>query len=57
MEKIADKIYYNFRKAIERYGLIDENDKIMIGLSGGKDSLALVEFLARKRRAKNLIFR
>ena len=52
MEKIADKIYYNFRKAIERYGLIDENDKIMIGLSGGKDSLALVEFLARKRRAK-----
>jgi tRNA(Ile)-lysidine synthase TilS/MesJ len=24
----------------------------MIGLSGGKDSLALVEFLARKRRAK-----
>jgi tRNA(Ile)-lysidine synthase TilS/MesJ len=52
MEKIADKIYYNFRKAIERYGLIDENDKIMIGLSGGKDSLALVEFLARKKRAK-----
>lgn len=52
MEKIADKIYYNFRKAIERYGLIEENDKIMIGLSGGKDSLALVEFLARKRRAK-----
>jgi tRNA(Ile)-lysidine synthase TilS/MesJ len=52
MEKIADKIYYNFRIAIERYGLIEENDKIMIGLSGGKDSLALVEFLARKRRAK-----
>lgn len=49
--EIADKIYFNFRKAIDRFGLIEENDKIMVGLSGGKDSLALIEFLARKQRA------
>lgn len=30
------------RKAIYRYNLIDENDKIAIGISGGKDSLALL---------------
>lgn len=32
------------------YGLIEEGDRILIGLSGGKDSLALVELLARRSR-------
>lgn len=30
------------RKAIDTYKMIDENDKIAIGISGGKDSLALL---------------
>ncbi|MDD2968738.1 MAG: ATP-binding protein [Lachnospiraceae bacterium] len=30
------------RKAIDTYKLIEENDKIAIGISGGKDSLALL---------------
>ena len=30
------------RKAIDVYELIEENDKIAIGISGGKDSLALL---------------
>lgn len=30
------------------YNLIEENDKILIGLSGGKDSLALVELLGKR---------
>ena len=34
------------RKADERYGLIDEGDKILIGLSGGKDSLCLFKALS-----------
>lgn len=49
--ELQDKIFQKIRKAIDRFGLIEEGDKILIGLSGGKDSLALVEFLARKRRA------
>ena len=27
------------RQAIDAYGMIEENDKIAVGISGGKDSL------------------
>lgn len=30
------------RKAVDEYNLIEENDKIAVGVSGGKDSLALL---------------
>ena len=50
---LTDKIYKKVRKAIDTYGLIEENDKILVGLSGGKDSMALLEFLTRKRMAKH----
>ena len=30
------------RKAIEEYNMIEENDKIAIGLSGGKDSITML---------------
>lgn len=35
------------RAAIEKYNMIEENDKIAIGVSGGKDSLALLYTMAR----------
>lgn len=38
------------RRAIDDYGLIDENDKIAVGVSGGKDSLALLYALSGLRR-------
>lgn len=38
------------RKAIQHYNLIQDNDKICVGLSGGKDSVALTIGLARLRR-------
>ena len=37
------------RKAIDEYGMIEENDKIAIGISGGKDSLTLLYALAHLR--------
>lgn len=38
------------RKAVDEYSLISEGDKIAIGISGGKDSLALLYALAGLRR-------
>ena len=38
------------RKAIEEYHMIEEGDKIAVGLSGGKDSMALLYVLAGIRR-------
>ena len=38
------------RRAVDDYNLIEENDKIAVGVSGGKDSLALLSALAEMRR-------
>ena len=49
-EKTVRRIEKRFSKGLVEYGLIEDGDKILIGLSGGKDSLALVELLARRAR-------
>ena len=38
------------RAAMEKYEMIDDNDKIAVGVSGGKDSLALLYALSEMRR-------
>ena len=38
------------RKAVDDYHMIDDGDKIAIGISGGKDSLTLLHALSRLRR-------
>lgn len=49
-EKTIRRIERRFTKGVVQYGLIAEGDKILIGLSGGKDSLALVELLGKRAR-------
>ena len=49
-EKMLRRIEKRFSRGVVEYGLIEDNDKILIGLSGGKDSLALVELLAKRAR-------
>lgn len=44
------RLYSLVRKGIDRYSLINEGDKIAIGISGGKDSLALLYALAGLRQ-------
>ena len=36
------KILSSMRKAIEKYNMIQEGDKIAVCLSGGKDSITLL---------------
>ncbi|WP_297678251.1 ATP-binding protein [uncultured Bacteroides sp.] len=49
-EKIIRRIEKRFSKGVVEYGLIEDGDNILVGLSGGKDSLALVELLAKRAR-------
>lgn len=44
------RIWRHFNKGIMEYGLLEEGDHILLGISGGKDSLALLEFMARRAR-------
>ena len=39
-----------FRRAIEEFSMIEEGDKIAVGLSGGKDSLLLIYLFSALRR-------
>lgn len=47
---MIQKLLSKFRKCIETYDMIEENDKIAVGLSGGKDSLVLLTLLAKFQR-------
>lgn len=47
-EKLAARLQRRFRKATREFSLIEDGDNILIGLSGGKDSLFLVETLGRQ---------
>ncbi|MEL7568776.1 MAG: ATP-binding protein [Dehalobacterium sp.] len=61
-----DKIIYNFnynqwfltkvKQAIKDFRMIESNDRVMIGLSGGKDSLFLAFVLALLQKYSHLKF-
>ena len=44
------KLLSYLRRGVDDYGMINEGDKITVGVSGGKDSLALLYGLANLRR-------
>lgn len=50
-------IVKKFHKACADYGLIADGDHILVGLSGGKDSLALVELLGQRAQIYKPRFR
>ena len=50
LDKQRDRLTKRFHKACADYGLIADGDHVLIGLSGGKDSLLLTELLGRRAR-------
>ena len=48
--KDLQKVLSRVRLAVERYDMIQDGDRIAVGVSGGKDSLALLCALAELRR-------
>lgn len=49
-EQLFNKVERKVKKALFDYELITDGDRVLIGLSGGKDSLALVDFLGRRSK-------
>lgn len=49
-ELLFRKVEEKVKKAIYEYGLIADGDRVLVGLSGGKDSLALVDLLGRRSK-------
>lgn len=52
----GERIRRRVGKAVAQYHLISEGDKILVGLSGGKDSLCLLQVLAERSRIHHPAF-
>ena len=50
IKKYRKEIWSKFIKAIQEYELIDENDRIMVCISGGKDSFLLAKCMQELQR-------
>ena len=50
IKKYRKEIWSRFTKAIKDYELINENDKIMVCISGGKDSFLLAKCIQELER-------
>lgn len=48
--KLRKKLQRKIGLALSEYALIESGDKVMVGLSGGKDSLALLDLLSERMR-------
>ena len=48
--RLEKRLNERFVKAMATYHLIDDDDRILVGLSGGKDSLLLLELLAKRAK-------
>jgi tRNA 2-thiocytidine biosynthesis protein TtcA len=55
-KKLARQLMRLVHRAVEDYSLIAEGDLVMVGVSGGKDSLSLLDLLLRTRRVAKAKF-
>ena len=57
LEQLQRQLTERFVRAFSTYGLLEDDDHVLVGLSGGKDSLLLLELLARRARIEHPRFR
>lgn len=50
------KLFRIIDKAVFEYNMIEDGDRILIGASGGKDSTALVQYFAARKKTKSGTF-
>lgn len=50
IRQITPRLQRRFNKALTDYSMLADGDKVLVGLSGGKDSLFLLEMLAKRSR-------
>ena len=56
-ERLFKRLNERFVKAFTTYRLLSDDDHVLIGLSGGKDSLLLTELLAKRARIEHPRFK
>ena len=54
--EFSKSIWSKFRKGIEEYRLIENNDKIAVCISGGKDSMLMAKCIQRLQKYGNIDF-
>ncbi len=53
---VIQRVRRRFNQGVKEFSLIEPSDSILIGLSGGKDSLALLQLLGEMRKRRNFSF-
>ena len=56
IKKYRKEIWSKFIKAVKEYELIKENDKVMVCISGGKDSFLLAKCIQELERHGKVLF-
>jgi len=51
--RLEHRLKEHFIKAMATYHLIEDDDRILVGLSGGKDSLLLLELMAKRAKIQH----
>ena len=49
-QRLEKRLYRQVRQAVDDFGLIENGDRIMVCLSGGKDSYGMLDFLLKLQR-------
>ncbi len=56
-KRFIEKIRTKVTKAVTDYKLIETGDTVVVGVSGGKDSMALLDILANRRKSCQINYR